>query len=89
MVQAERVFINSLPTRCKTAERHGEGATELDAMEALHPSEMAEIIRETVEEYRDQDFPDRLQETLPARDSPRPPWLRGQATAAGRPLSAL
>jgi hypothetical protein len=43
-------------------DRHGEGATELDAMEALRPGEMAKIIRATVEEYRDEDFPERLGE---------------------------
>ena len=33
-------------------ERYGEGAVELDALEALHPGEMARIINETIDRYR-------------------------------------
>lgn len=36
-------------------ERHGAGATELDAMEALYPGEMRKLIMEIVNEYFDHD----------------------------------
>jgi len=36
-------------------ERHGAGATELDAMEALHPGEMKDLIMVVVNEYFDRD----------------------------------
>jgi hypothetical protein len=32
--------------------RYGEGATELDALEAIHPGELARIVKERVEVYR-------------------------------------
>ena len=35
--------------------RHGAGATELDALEALHPGEMENLITKVVEEYFDRD----------------------------------
>jgi hypothetical protein len=37
----------------KFEDRHGLGATELDAMEALHPGEMAKIIEREIEPYFD------------------------------------
>lgn len=37
----------------KFEDRHGIGATELDAMEALHPGEMAKIIEQAIEPYFD------------------------------------
>lgn len=37
----------------KFEERFGSGATELDALEALHPGELAEIVRSEVERYID------------------------------------
>jgi len=37
----------------KFEDRHGIGATELDALEALHPGEMSRIITQAVEEYFD------------------------------------
>lgn len=37
----------------KFENRHGVGATELDAMEALHPGEMAELIEKAIEPYFD------------------------------------
>jgi len=36
-------------------ERHGEGATELDALEALHPGEMGNILQEAIGPYVDVD----------------------------------
>lgn len=43
-------------------ERHGEGATELDALEALYPGELARIVRNAVLSYRDLTLPQRLAE---------------------------
>lgn len=37
----------------KFEDRHGRGATELDAMEALHPGEMTKIIEEAISPYFD------------------------------------
>ena len=39
----------------KFEERFGEGATELDALEALHPGELARIVRREIERYIDPD----------------------------------
>ena len=36
-------------------ERHGEGATELDALEALHPGEMGDILQQAIGPYVDVD----------------------------------
>lgn len=41
-------------------ERHGEGAVELDALEALHPGALAEIVRRAVAPYRDRGLQRRL-----------------------------
>ena len=41
-------------------DRHGEGAVELDALEAIYPGELDRIIREKVEQYRDEELSDRM-----------------------------
>jgi hypothetical protein len=43
-------------------DRRGEGAVELDALEAIHPGELAEIVTEAVAPYRDETLKDRLGE---------------------------
>jgi hypothetical protein len=43
-------------------ERHGEGAVELDALEALHPGKLARVVREAIAPYRDEDLEERLQQ---------------------------
>ena len=43
-------------------ERNGEGATELDALEGLHPGELARLVKEAVAPYRDLELADRLRE---------------------------
>jgi hypothetical protein len=43
-------------------ERYGEGAVELDALEALHPGELARIVRTAVAPYRDESLAERLRE---------------------------
>jgi hypothetical protein len=40
--------------------RYGEGATELDALEALHPGELVKIIRQKIAPHRDRGLRDRL-----------------------------
>jgi hypothetical protein len=43
-------------------ERYDEGAVELDALEALYPGELAQLVREAIAPYRDQTLRDRLEE---------------------------
>jgi hypothetical protein len=60
--------------------RYGEGAVELDALEALQPGELARVVREAVAPYRDGDLNWRLYEaSRRARDEVDAVW--GQATA--------
>jgi hypothetical protein len=42
--------------------RYGEGATELDALEAIHPGELRRILLRKIDRYADPTFPDRMQE---------------------------
>jgi hypothetical protein len=42
-------------------ERYGEGAVELDALEALYPGTLAELVRKAVEPYRDLDLAARFE----------------------------
>jgi hypothetical protein len=42
--------------------RHGQGATELDALEALVPGELARILEEAIEPYLDDALPGRLRQ---------------------------
>lgn len=49
--------------RASFESRHGDGAVELDALEALHPGELARIIREAVTPYRDASLSGRLADT--------------------------
>ncbi len=42
--------------------RFGEGATELDALEALHPGELERILRRHIERYFDSDLDDQIRE---------------------------
>ena len=44
-------------------EAYGEGAVELDALEALHPGELARLVREALAPYVDTTLPSRLRET--------------------------
>jgi hypothetical protein len=46
--------------RGKFEERYGEGATELDALEALHPGRLAEIVRHAMEPFVDRTLSRRL-----------------------------
>jgi hypothetical protein len=41
-------------------ERFGDRATELDALEALHPGELARMVREALEPYYDRDNPKKV-----------------------------
>ena len=41
---------------------HGEGAVELDAMEAIHPGEFARIVEDAIGEYRDETLEERMDE---------------------------
>jgi gas vesicle protein len=44
--------------------RFGEGATELDALEALHPGELRKIVEREIERYHDADLDDRIEQTV-------------------------
>ena len=49
-----RTPLKSTETRAvRFAERYGEGATELDALEAIHPGLLEQILVEEIERYRD------------------------------------
>jgi hypothetical protein len=62
-------------------DRRGEGAVELDALEALHPGELARLVREAVEPYRDETLSGRLGETREeAEDQAREAWEEATAT---------
>jgi hypothetical protein len=46
--------------------RYGEGATELDALEALHPGELRRILKQEILRYHDADLDDRIEEQAQA-----------------------
>ncbi len=48
------------------AERFGAGATELDALQALHPGELRRILVREIERYYDHDLKDRVADTAAA-----------------------
>lgn len=49
--------------RAKFESRHGEGAVELDALEALHPGKLAALVRQAAQAYFDDDLPALATET--------------------------
>ena len=56
--------------KTKFEEHYGEGAVELDALEALYPGESARIIREAISQFRDDNLSDKIcqaNETLEQR----------------------
>ena len=58
-----RTPIKSTDKRKAGFERlHDIGATELDALEALHPGELRNILVEAIEPYRDQDIEQELED---------------------------
>jgi hypothetical protein len=44
-------------------EQHGEGAVELDALEALHPGEFARIVKAAIDRYQDRKIQARIERT--------------------------
>ena len=62
-------------------ERFGEGATELDALEALHPGELRRIIETEIARYHDCDI-DRAVEATAASKPDIPDFLRRTPIAA-------
>jgi hypothetical protein len=48
--------------KTKFEERHGEGATELDALEALYPGEMEGILRQAIKPYVDEEAYEKVRE---------------------------
>jgi hypothetical protein len=65
----------------KFEDRHGEGAVELDALEALYPGTLSQIVRRAMRPYRD----DTLQRRLTAADSAA---LRAASATADAALDA-
>ena len=60
-----RIPIKETETRAAGFEaRYGEGQTELDALEALHPDALRQILVEHVERYRDDDLDDRVENAI-------------------------
>jgi hypothetical protein len=49
--------------RARFEDRHGEGAVELDALEALQPGRLGRLVTEALEPYRDEDLQASLEET--------------------------
>jgi hypothetical protein len=61
--QLPRIPIKESDARkARFEECYGEGAVELDALEALYPGELARLVREAVEPYRDLDLGERFAE---------------------------
>jgi hypothetical protein len=57
-------------------ERHGEGAVELDALEALHPGELGRLVRAALAPYLDDTLSERLEETAEdAQAAAEAQWL--------------
>ncbi|MCL0036486.1 hypothetical protein M1N47_03655 [Dehalococcoidia bacterium] len=50
--------------KCNFEERYGEGATELDALEALYPGELARIAKEAILQYWDEDLGSKVREAV-------------------------
>jgi hypothetical protein len=66
-------------------DRRGEGAVELDALEALHPGSLARIVREAVSPYRDETLPARLEEVgQEAQDRAEEEWEGETEALRGR-----
>jgi hypothetical protein len=60
-----RTPIKETETRASGFEaRYGEGATELDALEALHPGALRQILVEHIERYRDNDFGKKVENAI-------------------------
>jgi hypothetical protein len=54
--------------KAKFEKQHGEGAVELDALEALHPGELARIVNRAIDRYRDETIQRRINEAaVPVR----------------------
>ncbi|HEY5985366.1 MAG TPA: zinc ribbon domain-containing protein, partial [Streptosporangiaceae bacterium] len=77
MLTSEQVDMYSLPRvpikaddarRARFEQRNGQGAVELDALEALHPGTFHGLISEAVEPYLDHDLENRLYEADEAAD---------------------
>jgi hypothetical protein len=63
--QLPRVPIKeSDPRKAGFEGRHGEGAVELDALEALHPDELASLVRCALDMYHDPTLRERLHESM-------------------------
>jgi hypothetical protein len=57
-----RIPVKDQKRKGRFEERFGEGATELDALEALKPGELSKIVTREIERYHDPDQKDRIEE---------------------------
>jgi hypothetical protein len=65
-------------------DRHGSGACELDALEALHPGELARMVRNAVESYIDASLEERLADAhIEAQDDVEDAWAELIEAEAG------
>ncbi len=63
--QLPRTPLKDTERRAATFEaRFGAGATELDALEALRPGILEQVVEQEIERYRDGDLPDRIDEMV-------------------------
>ena len=77
--------------------RHGEGATELDALEALYPGELARLVTAALNPYVDRSLPRQLsqRQRLDAQENADAAWaeqtsdLSGEAAALEAEISAV
>jgi hypothetical protein len=59
-------------------ERYGEGAVELDALEALHPGELARIVKENITQFRDGELEDKVAEAREMAEDELEAWWETQ-----------
>jgi hypothetical protein len=63
-------------------ERYGEDAVELDALQALRPGTLAQLVRAAIQPYRDETLQDRLMEVrYEAREAAEQAWAEQTAEA--------
>ena len=70
-------------------ERYGKGATELDALEALHPGRLRQILVDEIERYYDTDLDDRISETAREIDADLRVTSMDAAASVGADLREL
>lgn len=70
-------------------ERYGEGAVELDALEALRPGELARIVRENILQFRDNDLEERVAEARERAERELESWWEAWIEPYRKELESL